>query len=392
MNKNIFDVFYNVLIKEASVGRVDCYFIYNIRFDTKILEDNVEIIGNDNIDNLLVPTLIIKNKQEFNELLNRYVSLALDFYDELSYCDEICSSNYKDNDLGVSKEKLIMTLLWGNATAEDFNDPCNYLRRRIAFFELGNLEKYVLEKNISYSDILGYDVEFKITKNGLENETPYSFKTFLVNHESGSRVYEFPSIYFGIYNNNLYVYAIQNNRYRLINEFYTKKINRLLYKVNEGFDTKEDTYENYGVGNLKDITPNFLIVSNILMGILKNNDIRKVIVSPMLIARWNAKMIMLGNKKKKLLNDKLELDKVNEIINKYNEEYLYLQSNMTEKFLRIFRRLVYHHSSMVIGSYPFELGTDLEVNILDNDDFCNNKLLEDTFNLNFSKKDVVKKK
>ena len=57
--------------------------------------------------------------------------------------------------------------------------------------------------------------------------------------DSSSTVWHLNSI------NNLYVYAIQNNRYRLINEFYTKKINRLLYKVNEGFDTKEDTYENF---------------------------------------------------------------------------------------------------------------------------------------------------
>ena len=44
------------------------------------------------------------------------------------------------------------------------------------------LEKYVLEKNISYSDILGYDVEFKITKNGLENDIHYRPQRLLWMH------------------------------------------------------------------------------------------------------------------------------------------------------------------------------------------------------------------
>ena len=39
MYKDILDVFYNCLIKEACLGSVDCYFTYNMRFDTIIREE-----------------------------------------------------------------------------------------------------------------------------------------------------------------------------------------------------------------------------------------------------------------------------------------------------------------------------------------------------------------
>ena len=130
MHKDILDVFYNCLIKEASVGSVDCYFTYNMRFDTVIREDDVSLIKEEDQDNLLVPTLMIKDKKEFNSLLKEYVELALKFYDDYCFPEEVRYCNYMENELGISKEKMIMTLLWSNAVSEDFNDPCNFLRKR----------------------------------------------------------------------------------------------------------------------------------------------------------------------------------------------------------------------------------------------------------------------
>jgi len=278
MNKTILDVFYDILIKEAALGRVDCFFKYNMRFDTVIREDNIKLVGNNLDNNLVVPTLVINNKKEFDSLLVEYVNLALNFYSESCYCDEIRESNYLDNNnkLGISPEKLIITLLWSNATIEDFNDPCTFLKKRISFFELNELEKYLQERIVGYSEILGYDLEIKIVKNGLENETPYALKCYLVK-PNGGRIYEFPSVYFGVFDGIGYVYAIQNSKSRLINEGHSKKVDRLLYKVNEGLDVKNDTYDNYGFGNLKDITPNSLVVANILMGLFRLKMILMII-------------------------------------------------------------------------------------------------------------------
>ena len=38
-----------------------------------------------------------------------------------------------DSNKGISKEKIIMTLLWSNATNDDYLNPCNYLRKRINY-------------------------------------------------------------------------------------------------------------------------------------------------------------------------------------------------------------------------------------------------------------------
>ena len=148
-----------------------------------------------------------------------------------------------------------------------------------------------------------------------------------------------------------------------------------MYKVNEGFDVSEDNYATYEEGNLKDITPNAVVGVNILMGLLRNHGVFKVRVVPILITRWNEKMFKLERQRMILF------DKTLEEIEKDYEKILYLQSNLTEKFIRIYRRIGYHHSSVMVSSYPFEEGNNLELNLLDIPDVCNNTLLDETFNL-----------
>ena len=61
-----------------------------------------------------------------------------------------------------------------------------------------------------------------------------------------------------------------------------------------------------------------------------------------------------------------------------SERNLLIQSNLTEKFLRIFRRLDYHHDGISILNYPYEVGENMEM-YLSSDDNCNNKLIHETY-------------
>lgn len=375
MYNNILDIFYNYIIKEASVGAVNCYFRCGLKFNTKIVEENKEVRYREFSDEVLTPTLIIKNKEEFNTLMLEYVDKALAFYGDDYFPSAIVENDYRYTDKGISKEKAIMALLWSNATYEDFNDPCNFLRKRIAFFELGQFAEYKEEKIVGYSNVLGFDIGVQLMKNGLENETPYSLVINLYDPLSNEKTYEFPRIYFGICDNIAYVYAIQNSKKRFINELYQKKIDRLLYKVNEGLDINSDNYANYDIGNLLDVTPNALVSSNLLMGLFKNLGIQKVNIASILIARWNEKMLTIERDRMILFNKTIE-----EVNNNY-DKIMHIQSNLTEKFLRVFRRIGYHHSSIMISSYPMEESSNLEIKILDTLDICNNKLLDETFNL-----------
>ena len=118
----------------------------------------------------------------FDYLLEKYVKMALMFYDDECFVEEVRCSNYFDNEQGISKEKVIMTLLWSNASYEDFNDPCTFLKKRISFFELGEMKKYLSNKVVGYSEVINADIDVVILKNRLDN--------------NGENTNKFISIYF----------------------------------------------------------------------------------------------------------------------------------------------------------------------------------------------------
>lgn len=83
----------------------------------------------------MIPTLHIKNKAEFDELLVNYVDKCLNFYDNSNFSEEVVSGEMYDEVDRISKEKTILAFLFANATIEDFSDPSRFLRRRIDFFD-----------------------------------------------------------------------------------------------------------------------------------------------------------------------------------------------------------------------------------------------------------------
>lgn len=387
MDRNeILNLFYNNIIPEAYKGRVNCYFIYNIFFYTRIPEMNIDLIPEQEMgSSFIVPTLYIRDYKKFNDLLIKYVDKALKFYDNSNFDDVVLMREHE----GICKEKVIMTLLWSNATIEDFQNPCDFLRRRINYFELGELDVYRIPKVTGYSEVLGAHIECTIKKAKLENETPYYLETFLLNPENNEKIYEFPRVYFGISEGIANVYAIQNSKNRLMDEKFSKKIERKMYKVNDGLDVVNDTYENYGVGNLKDITPSFLVAANIFSGLIKNCNIFKMNIPSILISRWNGKIMTIKFKEDLALKKGQSVEEVTKLVDDLYAKNIALQINLTDKFLRVFRRLGYHHSSIAINGYPMDFDSNLSLVLYNQDDVCNNKLLEETFNVD--KNNILKK-
>lgn len=344
MNK-ILDIFYNQILKEATTGNIDCFFNFNMPFNTYIFETNEKYKCNfKGQDELLIPTLIIKNKAEFDKKLIEYVSLASLFYPDINFPDD--SNNYR--------EKMILTTLWSNATVEDFKDPIEFLKKRISF-----LQNDTLNLNLGYIDILEGDLELNITKDTILNETPLQIELSLKNENN--EIYNFPKIKFGIYNNEAYIYAIQNKEQEA--NSYIKKVNRKLYKVNEGFfDNSEDE-------NLKDITPSFLVALNIALNYLKSVGITNVLVPNVLITRWNAKSMAI---KKRAQAKQLTEKELQEELNKQNQIWV----NINDKLNRTFRRLTYHNNGIKIISNPFDLDSYLHLDISSNYKYNNQLLYE----------------
>ena len=112
MNVDILDIFYKNIINEATTGRIDCFYYYNMAFSTKISEEDKEYICDIDNDSLLIPTLMIKNKKMFDSLLLEYVNLAMNFYDDSNIDKDIQNYAMYDDKKRICKEKVILALLF----------------------------------------------------------------------------------------------------------------------------------------------------------------------------------------------------------------------------------------------------------------------------------------
>lgn len=384
MDNEILDIFYKEIIQEAAVGRVDCGVMYNILFSTN-LEDEKLIESKPIIENLLIPRLRISNKENFNKLLLKYLSLALDFYKNCPFLKFVSEGGVLRDEIKYVKEKTLMTTLWSNATFEDFNDPCKFLCNRIAYLEdrvLGNLIDSKIE--LGFSEKLNGNLYLEVSKSDFNNETPYFVDIVLVS--DNNEIYRFPKVYLGINDKEACIYAIQGRK--MIKEHispYEKKVDRLLRKIDSGFDVKDDNYENQGIVNLKDVSPSFLVAANIVLGFLSKFYIDRIKIPSILIQRYNGK---------KISNHVHFL--IDEDENAYferNEKIKDIQSNLTEKHLRTFRRLSLHNSGIDIIYYPMEKDSNMYFEIESNNVVFNNELLEETYFLanRYSNNNITKK-
>lgn len=366
---NDINVFYDEIINEASTGRVDCFFMMNLLFSTYIREENKTIEAKKNDDGrYLIPRLVIKNKESFNKLLTEYLALARKKYDLSIYQDELTFADVENYEKVINK--IILTTLWANATYDDFSESEEFLRKQIAFLKDETFSEYEEPTIIGYSETLGGYVEVENIQETILNETPNSLKISVIEPETNER-YTFPLVRYGIEDNKCYIYAVQKNKkYDEENKF-KKIVNRRLFQIGENFDTKNDTYENYGEGNLKDVSASFVVASNIALGLLASKGITDIVVPSILIERWNAKETGIIVKSKREENSQ-------EYIDSNKEEHNKIQNNLTEKLLRTFLRIVSHNKTFNVTAYPFDIDSSLHIKTSEELD-CNNTLLNETF-------------
>lgn len=355
------DIFYNEIIKEASFGRVDCGMIYNVLFETNI---NGKVVYKVNDNSLFVPTLMIKDKNKFDEALMKYYCEAHKFYE-----------GTLDED--INYDKAILTLLWNNATTDDFNDPINYINRYIDFLN----NSISLENDTYYSEILDSNINIQIKKEPIYEETPYAL---YIKSTKNNLYYDFPVVRFGISNNTCFIYAVQQEKNKKEitedNLKYQKKIHRLLFKVNEGFNESiTDNINN--PENITGISPSALVSLTITLSLLNNLGIKKIIIPSFLPVRYNAKEISYKVRIDLLKSKGKDVESLNNIMHDYQENHEMIQRNISDKLLRYFRRLEYSFENINVKNLPYELDSNTHLE-LDNYKTCNNKLLEELYLLN----------
>lgn len=330
MKENILDIFYNHIVPEASNGKIDCFMYYHICFNSLIEGSLIEGNCPEYID---APLLEIRDKKKFNELLIEYVKLALDFYDDHYFYEEVLSGEYRTSANEICKEKVLMTLLWGNATIEDFQDPCRFLIRQKSYLENNFLTE---KKDLGYSKVLSGNIVTEVLKTGkLSWESPYSFYSAVFNE---SDTHDLPTVRFGIEDDIVYVYSVHQEK----NSRKSKKINRSLYKVNENFDSLGEA------NSLKDVTPSFLVALTLFILHFQQLGYKNFKIVQYLPERWIDKKIMIH---KKALKSGQKTATYKENMNKL----VYIQENLVQKICTTLLRLQYHYGdNITIKSFPFE--------------------------------------
>lgn len=335
MNEDILDIFYNSIIPEATRGSIDCFMYYHICFNTSI---EGHLIMKHNPFRIDTPLLEIRDKKEFNDKLCEYVKIAIEYYDDSYFYDEVLNGEYRTEKNKICKEKVLMTLLWANATVEDFKNPCQFLERQTNYLKVNCLTN---QENKGYASILGGNIVTEVSKTKkLSWESPYAFRSAIFDNDEA---HDLPVVRFGIDGDTVYIYSIHMRK----NPRKSKRINRNLYKVNENFDISDNNED------LKDITPSSLVALDLFILHCKSLGYTNFKMVPYLPERWCDKKIMMYKKAKKELKAEEYMEEEVSRISK-------IQDNLTQKFITTFLRLNYHYDEgMTVSSYPMELDSYL---------------------------------
>ena len=97
-----------------------------------------------------------------------------------------------------------MSVIWTNATNQDFTNPIDFLERYTSFLTQDQWEDLKEEQESeSINDIVVWK---KVTESYYERETPHEYLLF-IKDQKGQKMY-FPSICYGIKDDKAYIYAI----------------------------------------------------------------------------------------------------------------------------------------------------------------------------------------
>ena len=270
--------------------------------------------------------------------------------------------------------------LFINATPEDFINPTYFLQKRISFIKDTTFEKYENYKKLQINNETLNSIQIQKQTQSLMMETPYKI-TISVQNDQNINI-PIAEISYGIENNTCYIYSIMKpkEKKKLTNEeiLYKKKLNRYLYKLNEGILEQESiefqNYKNelsqYYPENITDVTHAFVLAATIFISLLQKEQINNIKIVPYLPIRYLSREISAEKHPEKETKKAL-LERNNKI-----------QENATNKLLRTFRRVNYHFGqTSTITSYPYEQDEYMTVKITTKQEPLNNPILNEINNI-----------
>lgn len=354
------------VIKEMEYGKVDADIILFMKLHTK---------NNSHFE--ITPVLNLDNKELLYSKITEYVLL-------FKNASVLLSTDEKEGYI-----KRLIALLFADMSINDFENPILYVRRKIDFVNNRLLE----DKNIKFPF---FESEIVVKVKPYGKETPYCYSSTIVDEYNCYILptsYILPTISYGISGDICYIYAIQDyNKHE--STPYHNKIKRKLYKLNSGvYENESLEYKDYKEGNssyypenISDVPPSFILILTIFLNEIYKKGITKVKVVPYLPIRYEGKIktlarYVLKESRKKGLSSEETRKMYMELIDKQR----YIQSNITEKFIRTFYRVAYHFNNVKITSLPMELDDCLNIKLTEfeygNNDILNEVIKESNKNL-----------
>lgn len=364
------ELFYE-LIQEAKEGKISLEDEqFPIAFNT-IIYENQQVKEQLFSDNNLA-TLVIKNESEFFKYLEAYIQLELK-------ANRKAISFYRDEK--YYHKKLLLSYLLVNATTEDFLNPISLIKRNISFIKD---ETFDYLKNGLQIDVAktfpNSRLEIKKTSQSVLMETPNKLEFSLIKEEDGKQLrYPLPEISYGITTNNTgekecYIYSILNPKSKETSEeekHYQKKVARSLYQLNQGIIEQESKeyldYKNnestYYPENISDVSPSAVMSLVFMFSLLQRENIHIVKGIPYLPIRYHSR---------ELAATRCEDIEKQELLIQRNQA---IQTNITNKFIRTFRRAAYHMKEVTVTAYPYDIDEFVHLNIKSNQEKTNNPIL-----------------
>lgn len=271
--------------------------------------------------------------------------------------------------------KNCFELIWLRMMPEDFNDPEAFLRKQVQMIKDNTFEKYDEETCLGKARFLGDNVlciQNKVARIWDESSQEMHIiiydKDYYHRKELFNRPhYELPVIRYGIFEKDgkkvCCIASIQNKEDEQSKDATHKKVDRAKYKVNKGMAEVD----------MEKVEPKSLIAMSIFVNLLNQEGITEIEVPSMYVLdeeyhikrseklikefrdRWPSQEV-IEQDKKRYDREKRYLDRT------YGKEEL-ISEIKSERFIRIFNRLLQHYPSGEVKSYPSELDSCYHISI-----------------------------
>lgn len=330
------------IIKEASNG---CVIIdqeeWPIAFNTKLYHQDQLIL--DYHQDSFLSELIIKDLNQLVLLIGEYI--------EKEKSIQRKAPVFCKNDL-YNYIKLLISYLFVNATVTDFSNPIFYIEKVNSFLDDLTFDSFSEGVDVELSGIFdGNILNIKSSFQSVLMESPRKMEFVIKDKNDPSKTFLLPEISYGITSNQgedvCYIYSILNKN-NIYCSKYEKQISRMLYKMNKGVFEQESKefkdYKNsdnfYYPENISDVSMSAVLSLQIFMSMLNVKNIKTIKAVPYLPLRYLSREQAANMSIKK------------EELRFRNQQ---IQRNVTDKFIRTFRRVSYHMEGLDILAYPYDV-------------------------------------